>query len=287
MAIARGSGDAGALEARLIPIDDPDDPRVAEFRDIRERDLRRRSGSFIAEGTVVLRVLAQSQGRPFAMKARKVLVLDNRLGGVRDILAGFSEDVPVMTASRAVIDRIAGFPMHRGVLAIGERAAPASLEAVVAALPPKALVLVASAISNHDNVGALFRNAAAFGVDAVLMDDLCCDPLYRKAIRVSVGAVLRVPFVQEGSVEAILWSLAGADVSAWGLSPSGEALVENIPLTERTALVVGTEGEGLPAGLMTAMRTARIAQAPGFDSLNLATAAGIALHSVAGRTGRI
>ena len=102
---------------------------------------------------------------------------------------------PVYVASRAVIDAVAGFPMHRGVLAIGRRREEDTLRhACLRPCPARALVVVLVGISNHDNIGAIFRNAAAFGADAVLLDETCCDPLYRKAIRVSVGAALKIPF---------------------------------------------------------------------------------------------
>jgi tRNA G18 (ribose-2'-O)-methylase SpoU len=274
-------------EARLIRITDADDPRVEDFRDIRERDLTGRQGRFIAEGTVVLRVLADMHGRPGAVRAERLLILENRLASVAGILADFPADVPVMVAPRAVMDRIAGFPIHRGVLAVAGRPAERSLAELMGSLPSRPLVLAASGIANHDNMGGLFRNAAAFGADAVLLDGACCDPLYRKAIRVSVGAALRVPFVRAGSPIEMMAALGSAGVALWGLSPRGEEKIEEIAPVGGTALLVGTEGEGLPAELLGSIRTARIAQAPGLDSLNLATASGIALHSIASAMGRI
>ncbi len=173
-----------------IRIEEAGDPRIAAFRDIRERDLTGRQDRFIAEGTVVLRVLAQALGR-FAVEA--VLLLSNRVNGVRDILARLPDGVPVYVAEQAVMNGIVGFDMHRGVLALGRRVEKAGAEAVIAGLPQAALAVVCCGISNHDNIGAIFRNAAALGADAVLLDETCCDPLYRKALRVSVGAVLAVP----------------------------------------------------------------------------------------------
>lgn len=273
--------------ANLIPITDPDDPRVAEFRDIRERDLKGREGRFIAEGTVVLRMLAAVHGGATGIEAEKVLLLENRLDGVRDIIDVLPDGVPVMIATRPVMDAIAGFPIHRGILALGRRPAPASLEQRIELLPSNALVLVASGIANHDNIGGLFRNAAAFGADAVLIDALCCDPLYRKAIRVSVGAALKVPFATGGDLAEILDSLDRAGFAIWGLSPSGTVPIASVPSASRVALVVGTEGEGLPADVLSRLQTAHIPQAPGFDSLNVATAAGIALHAMATTMGRL
>lgn len=277
---------SGALPP-VLRIDDPADPRIAGFVSIKERDLTGRQGRFIAEGTVVLRMLAAAHaaGRGFAAEA--LLLLENRLEGVGDILRRFPPDVPVYVANAQVFDAIAGFNMHRGVLALGRREGEPDRDALIASLPTSSLVLAACGISNHDNMGALFRNAAAFGVDAVLMDETSCDPMYRKAIRVSVGSVLTVPFAREGSVAAMLERLQAAGFAIWGLSPAGTTDIGAIPPAPRTTLLMGTEGEGLPQAVMTAIQTARIRQRPGLDSLNVSTAAGIALHQVALINGRI
>ncbi len=268
-------------------IDDAADPRIAGFVSIKERDLTGRQGRFIAEGTVVLRMLAAAHqsGRGFAAEA--ILLLENRLAGVQEILERFPSTVPVYVANAQVFDAIAGFNMHRGVLALGRREGAPGRDALIASLPASSLVLAACGISNHDNMGALFRNAAAFGVDAVLMDETSCNPMYRKAIRVSVGSVLTVPFVREGSVAAMLERLQQTGFAIWGLSPAGETDLGAIPPAARTALLMGTEGEGLPQSVLTSIRTARIRQRPGLDSLNVSTAAGIALHQVALINGRI
>ena len=136
-------------------------------------------------------------------------------------------------------------------------------------------------------MGSMFRNAAAFGVDAILLDETCCDPMYRKAIRVSVGSVLTVPFSRGLAAETMLQGLADAGFEIWGLSPRGEVPVAAIPAGRRVALVLGTEGEGLPANILSSFRTARIPQRPGLDSLNVATASGIALYQIALAMGRV
>lgn len=270
-----------------IVIDSADDPRVAEFRDIRERDLVGRRGRFIAEGTVVLRMLAAAH-RAGRFEAEKVLVLENRLAGIADILTDFPDEVAVYVTNAAVIDAIAGFHMHRGVLAIGRRPdAVSDLDGLIASLPEKALVLAGCGISNHDNAGSLFRNAAAFGADAIVLDETSCDPLYRKALRVSVGSVLAVPFVRQGSMLAMLEALDAAGFAVWGLSPHGEVEIGDISVSPRMALVMGTEGEGLPSDVMARFRTARIAQRPHLDSLNVAMAAGIGLYRIAQLQGKI
>lgn len=263
----------------LIRIDDPQDPRVAPYLDIRERDLVGRHGRFIAEGKVVLSVLL-SAGR-FA--AESILVLENRLAGLDDILRKAPADLPVYVASGEVMDRIAGFHMHRGILAIGDRGSAQPADTLLETLPPCALVVVLVGIANHDNMGSIFRNAAAFGADAVLMDATCCDPLYRKAIRVSVGAALKVPFAAFGDAAGFTAALDRLGFSQFALSPRGEADIRDARRTDRLALYLGTEGEGLPQNLLARLRTVRIGMAQGFDSLNVAAASAIALHQFSHR----
>jgi tRNA G18 (ribose-2'-O)-methylase SpoU len=268
---------------RLIPITDPDDSRVEAFRHIRERDLVGRQGRFVAEGKVVLRMLARSE----AFRADRILVLENRVAGISDVLETFDADIPIMTCSRAVIDAVAGFPMHRGVLAIGTAPPLPPLAKAIARLEEDALVVVCNAISNHDNLGSLFRNAAAFCADLVCLDSQCCDPLYRKSIRVSVGSVLTVPYTREAHIETIVEALADAGFEILALSPQGGSPIHAVRPGRRAALVVGTEGEGLPPSLLEKLEAVRIPQASRLDSLNVATAAAIALYSVAHGQGRL
>lgn len=252
-----------------------DDPRIEPYRAIRERDLVGRRGLFVAEGELVVRMLLRSP----AYSTESLLLLDTQAPLLADALVGQAADTPVYVASRIVLDEIAGFPVHRGVLAIGRRRQARSIVEMLANLPANAVVIGLIGIANHDNVGGLFRNAAAFGVNAVFLDATSCDPLYRKAIRVSVGSVLHVPFSRGGTgmemVDAFL--MGGFDVSA--LSPRGTCSMSRHGWTRRTALLFGTEGAGLPRALLERVRTLAIEMAPGFDSLNVATASGIALHA--------
>ena len=275
------------IDSRLTVIEDAGDPRIAEFRDIRERDLTGRESRFIAEGTVVLRLLTDAHAANRGFVAEKVLLLRNRAAGLESIIAGLPVDVPVYVADASVLDAIVGFHLHRGVLALGRRVADDHLGVFVDRLPQKAMVLVGCGISNHDNVGSMFRNAAAFGADAILLDETSCDPLYRKALRVSVGSVLTLPYCRKGSDIAILDALASRGFAIWGLSPRGETPIGAVAPSERLALVVGTEGEGLPETILSRFGSARIPQAPGLDSLNVATATGIALFAMASAAGRI
>jgi tRNA G18 (ribose-2'-O)-methylase SpoU len=257
-----------------IRIVDPQDPRVAAYLDIRERDLAGRQGRFVAEGKVVLDLLFSS-GR---FGAESVLVLENRLAGLEGILSKAPADLPVYVATGAVMDAIAGFHMHRGILAIGRKGAPQSAEALLDALPARALVVVLVGIANHDNMGSILRNAAAFGADAVLMDATCCDPLYRKAIRVSVGAALKIPFASFTDAAGFTATLDRRGYGQFALSPGGQTDIRDAPRRERLALYLGTEGEGLPASLLARLQTVRITMSEGFDSLNVAAASAIALH---------
>ncbi|QRI61956.1 RNA methyltransferase [Shinella sp. PSBB067] len=275
------------MAAQPVRIDDPGDPRIAGFVSIRERDLTGRDGLFVAEGTVVLRMLGQAQARANGFAAEAILLLENRLAGMGEVLAAFPPSVPVYVAAQAVFDAIAGFHMHRGVLALGRRPAAEIGASLLGRLPETSLVLAGCGLSNHDNAGSIFRNAAAFGADAVFLDETSCDPLYRKAIRVSVGSVLTVPFARGRNSEAMLRDLAAAGFEIWGLSPRGAVPVAAIPAARRIALVLGTEGEGLPETILSSFRTARIPQRPGLDSLNVATASGIALYQIALAMGRV
>jgi tRNA G18 (ribose-2'-O)-methylase SpoU len=260
-----------------IAIDDPDDPRIADYRDIRERDLVGRRDLFIAEGEVVLTtLLASARHRPLS------LLLDRRrLPSLADRLDGLDPEVPVFTGSREVVERIAGFPLHRGILALGRRGPALDPVALLAGLPSPATVVVALGIANHDNIGGLFRNAAAFGAGAVLIDAGCCDPFYRKAIRVSVGHVLTVPFARIADGVDPLGLLDDAGFEVLALTPRGGEPLAGLVRGARTAALFGTEGPGLAADLLARARRVTIEMAPGVDSLNVATCAGIVLHRLA------
>jgi tRNA G18 (ribose-2'-O)-methylase SpoU len=265
----------------IIPIDDPADPRIAPYAAVRERDLVGRDGGFIAEGEVVLRVLLG--GGPH--RAASLLIAEKRIEKLAQMLAAVPEDVPIYAASQAVMDAIVGFHIHRGILAHGVRAPDPGARALLAGLGPRAVVLVLFGIANHDNMGGLFRNAAAFGADAVLLDTTSCDPLYRKAIRVSVGAALKVPFARLAADEDALALLAEADFTALALSPAGAEPLAGLARPARAAVLLGAEGPGLPDAVLRGARTVAIPMAPGWDSLNVAAASAIILHELTARSG--
>jgi len=260
-----------------IAISDPDDPRIEAYRAVRERDLVGRQHRFVAEGEVVLRVLL----RQSRFKIESVLLAESRLEGLDDLLSLLPPETPVHTANRQVMDAIVGFPIHRGILAIAQRAPLPPVEDLLSRLPEKALVVGLVGLANHDNVGGIFRNAAAFGAQAVLLDQETCDPLYRKAIRVSVGGALVVPFTRAPSAEAMMQALEAASFEVFALSPSGKDVLSHIRPAARTALLLGAEGPGLPQDVLARTRTVSIPMSGGFDSLNVATTSGIALHHLA------
>ncbi|HZC16997.1 MAG TPA: RNA methyltransferase [Caulobacteraceae bacterium] len=261
----------------VTPIDDPEDPRIAPYARVRERDLVGRRGEFIAEGEVVLRVLLGPLSR---CHATSLLVAEKRVERLAPLIETLPPEVPVYAAGQAVMDAIVGFHIHRGIMAHGLRPADSGAEALLNGLGPRALVLALFGISNHDNMGGLFRNAAAFGADAVLLDGSCCDPLYRKAIRVSVGAALSVPFARLQAGEDPLAILERARFTALALSPAGDEPLAGLRRPERAAVLLGAEGGGLPDVVLGRARTLAIPMAQGWDSLNVAAASAVVLHEV-------
>ena len=257
-----------------IRIEDAADPRIAAYHSIRERDLVGREGRFIAEGKVVLNVLFSAR----RFEAESALILDSRLPGMIETLALAPAGMPVYVASQEVMNAIAGFHIHRGVLALGKRRPDEDVERLLGGMAENALVVALVGISNHDNVGAIFRNAAAFEADAVLLDASCCDPLYRKAIRVSVGAALKVPFATASDGAALFAALERHGFEQVALSPGGDHDITQHRPARRTALYLGAEGEGLPPAVIARMKAVRIAMSQTFDSLNVAAASAIALH---------
>lgn len=260
-----------------IAITDPSDERVAEYRDLRENRLigameGAPHGVFIAEGEKVVRLLAEG----VRYRVRSVLISAKQAGLAAE-LGG--RGWPVYVAEPAVMDAVAGFEVHRGVLASGLRRAEEPLAEVLAGARG---CFVLEGLSNHDNVGGLFRVAAAMGGEGfrVILDRRSCDPLYRKSIRVSMGHVLRVPY---GWVDGVPGALA--EIQAQGLTPvalttdPGAPGIETLGRIERPALLLGSEGEGLSAGALSQVHVwVRIPMAPGVDSLNVVTAGAVALN---------
>jgi tRNA G18 (ribose-2'-O)-methylase SpoU len=265
----------------IIPIASADDPRIAAYRAVKERDLLRREGLFIVEGRFALEHLAT--GSRFGLES--VFLAENRVAPLTPLLAKLDPGAPVYMASQDVMDQITGFHIHRGVLAMARRGADESAANLLARHVDGPLTLLGLLeLANHDNVGACFRNAAALGADAIVLDEASCDPLYRKSIRVSSGAALTLPFARVDSGASLLAMLETNRIEPWALTPSGGEMLHALEPPRRVALLLGAEGPGLPAGLMGRCRRVTIPMTAGMDSLNVATAGAIALaHIHAGR----
>lgn len=256
-------------------IQDPSDPRLDDFRDLTVADRRPDRpggrGAVIAEGVVVVRRLLAS---PYPVRA--VLGVAARVDDLRGDLSAV--DVPVYVVTPQVMSDVVGFHLNRGVLAVADRGRPRAAEELLTG----DRLLILEGVNDHENLGALFRNAAALGVDAVLLGHRCSDPLYRRSVRVSMGHVLRLPFATLPRWPEDLSAVRAAGHSLVALTPCAGAL----PLSEfdpsrhpRVALLVGAEGPGLSeAALTTAAVRVRIPMAGGVDSLNVATAAAIASY---------
>jgi tRNA G18 (ribose-2'-O)-methylase SpoU len=256
-----------------IAVTAPDDARLADYRALKERQLNEEGGRFVAEGErVVRRLLASDLG------VCSVVVTEPRLRAMADALAARGDDVPVYVVTPAVLDTIVGFHVHRGCLAIGERP-------TVTELPAGAKrVVVLEDLVDVDNLGALARNAAAFGVDALVLSPRCADPFYRKAIRVSLGGIFALPVVRLPR-----WPEGLDELRARGFSLVAGVVAEDaIPLPrfaapERWALLLGSEGPGLSPGAVARCDhrvTIPMSASPGADSLNVATAGAVLLYGL-------
>jgi tRNA G18 (ribose-2'-O)-methylase SpoU len=256
-------------------IEDPRDPRVADYVDLRDPALRRAAGRFVVEGRLLVRRLLAASRFP----VRSLLVTPAARAGLGDLLATL--EAPVYVADAAVLRAIVGFDFHRGCLAVAERGAPPPLASLLAPAGPRLLVGLED-VRGPDNVGAVLRNARAFGAAGALLSPATADPLYRLAIRASAGASLTLPFARAPWPEALAAArTAGYTVLALTPDPGATdiAALGGGPALARAALLVGSEGGGLTAAARAAADVqVRIAMEPGTDSLNVATATGIALH---------
>jgi len=263
----------------LIRIESVDDPRVAPYRQVRDRDWARERSGFMVEGLKnVERLLRDSPFEPLSLLASEHVY--ERLAAD---LHRLPADAPAYVAPPELLVRIAGFRIHRGCLSLARRAPERAPESLRAAPGRPSLLVALEGLTNHDNVGGVFRNAMAFGADGVLLCPRCCDPLYRKAIRVSMGGALRVPFARAARWPEELDALRAAGYEIAALHPgTSEVLETGIDVPGRCVLLLGTEGEGLAAETLERVdRRLRIPMAPRVDSLNVATASGIALHAFA------
>ena len=251
-------------------VTDAADPRLADFRDLTDADVRPdRRGIVIAEGiNVVERMIAS----PYEVRA--VIGVRARIEALAPALATIN--APAYVVDKWLLSDLVGFRVTRGVLAAAARPAPLDAEVVLARANR---IVVLEALNDFENLGALFRNAAAFGVDAVLLDPQCADPLYRRSVRVSMGHVLRTPFVVlPGDWPASLGVVQRHGFTLLAMTPDAQAMsLRQLAVPRRWALMLGAEGPGLSAAALAAAdRHVRIPMADGVDSLNVATAAAVA-----------
>jgi tRNA G18 (ribose-2'-O)-methylase SpoU len=255
-----------------------DDPRLADYRNVPDPVLLRERGIFIAEGRHVVRTLLTSGRHPI----RSLLVSPPAYEALADVLDA-RPGLTVFVAPPVLMEGVVGFDVHRGCLAAGGRAAPPSVDEVIAAASPSACLLIADGVANADNMGALFRNARAFGAGGVLLSPACCDPLYRKSIRVSIGASLLVPYADVTEWPGGLSRVSAAGYRIVALTVRGQAAeLEEFAraLPPKLAWLLGHEGHGVsPEAAAMADATVRIAMEPGADSINVAVAAGIAMYA--------
>ena len=254
----------------LRHITDPEDPRVADYVDLNDPELRKgveaAAGFFVAESPHVIVNVARA-GRRF----RSVLVTPKQQLALAEVLATLP--CPVYVADEAVLRRVVGFNLHRGAVAAVDRWPLPDLDAV---LDPAARVAVVERVNDHENLGVLFRNAAALSVDAVVLDRESADPLYRRCVRVSIGHACTVPWTRYND----LTDISSRGFTLLALTPAVDAIpIDGYEWPTRSAVIVGAEGHGLSeAALTVADARVRIPMEAGVDSLNVATAAAIAFY---------
>ncbi len=270
----RSTVESGAAPL-VVPVDDPEDDRLADYRALTDVALRTRfeppHGLFIAEGGLVLRRALRAGYRP-----RSLLLDAKRVDQLPDLLAGADFDAPVYAVSPAVLDAVTGYHVHRGVLAsVHRRALPAATQLLDSARR----VLIMEDVNNHTNIGAVFRGAAGLGVDAVLLSPTCADPLYRRSVRVSMGEVFAVPYAPLEPWPDALDTVRAAGFSVLALTPAADAVGLQRLAPEhrrRPALLFGAEGPGLTRqALGRSDVRVRIPMRGGVDSLNVAASAAV------------
>jgi tRNA G18 (ribose-2'-O)-methylase SpoU len=263
----------------VIRIDRIDDPRLDDYRNVSDAELLRQRKLFVGEGRFVVRRLLSS-GHAMA----SLLLNESSLASLDAEAIG---QTPVYLCPNAELAEILGFKFHRGCLALAHRPVETRPVDLMRDTGDEGLLILLDGVTDPDNVGSAFRNAAAFGVDGVLLS-ACCDPLYRKAVRTSMGHVLQLPHARLPDLAAGLTQLKSSGFMVMALTPASDA----IPLSQfvgaartpgKIALVVGGEAEGLSAAAEQAADIrVRIPMHHGVDSLNLSTALGIALHRLTG-----
>jgi len=265
-----------------LTIDAIQGPVLEAFRVVRDPELARTRQLFVGEGrAVVERLLALG-----CFRVRSLLLNPAAAEALAGPIAGLPQDVPVYVGTPGQLAEIAGFDVHRGCLALAERPAAIDADTIIQA---SNILIGVEGVANPDNVGGLFRNAAAFGADAILLSRDSADPLYRKAIRTSMGATLSVPFARVDSLPSQIDALRKAGFTILALTPdTGARSLSQLglpPTAARVALLVGSEGGGLSREALDAADVrVRIPIATAVDSVNVAVAAAIALYEIRERS---
>lgn len=276
--MCRGTGQYQPV-AELITIDDPDDPRLHDYVALTDVELRRRrepaEGLFIAEGEKVIR-----RARHAGYRMRSMLLSAKWVDVMRDVID--EVPAPVYAVSPELAEQVTGYHVHRGALAsMGRKPLPEADDLLGTARR----IVVMESVNDHTNIGAIFRSAAALGMDAVLLSPDCADPLYRRSVKVSMGAVFSVPYARLDSWPRDLETVRAAGFKLLALTPADKAtdIDEAAPhRLERVALLLGAEGDGLSTqALVAADEWVRIPMAHGVDSLNVGAAAAVAFYAVA------
>jgi tRNA G18 (ribose-2'-O)-methylase SpoU len=268
-------GQAGQTAAVPVPVDDPADPRLADYFQLKDPALRRRRARdevFVAEGVTAIERLLESGHR-----VRSVLVTPQilaRLSGRLDAL-----DAPVYVAPRSVLAATVGFDLHRGAVAAADRRPLPSIADVIAGTRR---IAVLEGLNDPENLGAIARSARALGFEAIVIDPTCIDPYYRRTVRVSQGQVLLLPVARAGRWPDDLDEVRAAGFQMWALTPDARAEpIWSLAVPDRVAVMLGAEGPGLsPAALAAADRRVRIPIHAGVDSLNVGHAAAVAFAAV-------
>jgi tRNA G18 (ribose-2'-O)-methylase SpoU len=283
--VDRRQGDCqDALVARFSTIADPGDARLEPYTGLTDADHRRRlegaTGTFVVEGVTAIRRAASS---PYQLLS--ILVTPAKAETLAPAIETL--DLDVLVADAATMATVAGFDIHRGAVAVGARRALPPLSAL---LDQQGTLAVLEGMNDHENLGAIARSAAALGVDGLVLDPTCADPLYRRCVRVSMGEILHVPFTRARSWPGALYMMRAAGFAVVALTPAGGDDIAGVAArcgNQPVALVLGAEGPGLSAGALAAAdHRARIPMRPGVDSLNVGHAAAIALYELYQRPSR-
>lgn len=269
------------MTPEVVRVDDPADPRLADYTDLTDVELRRRrepaEGLFMAEGEKVIRRSLDS-GYPL----RSMLLTERWLDTMADVVA--HAEGPVYVAAPELVEQVTGYHVHRGALAsMGRKPLPDPAELLDASGHAAHRVAVFEGFVDHTNLGAAFRSAAALGIDAILLSPDCADPLYRRAVKVSMGAVFSVPYARFTAWPAGLDTLRAAGYRVLATTPDERAVpLDSLPpdTFTRCALMLGSEGHGLSGKALDAADTwVRIPMAAGIDSLNVAAASAVVFYA--------